>query len=245
MKKDVDKSGMQKDKDSDQEEEDDDDEEEEEEDQKENIQIISQTQSAIQSRVQTPSLQTQQSQDLQLHDISMNVVEFSKNIPLQQKDRIYKQLKDLQQKAEQIALEILEKEKKMKENQKKGSEAQIKELQINTSQQQQTSSSNTSTESHQSPSQYIIPYQTNFINVIVSSDSLARGIDLTSISLVICYDTPSKIETYVHRMGRTARAGNTGTAITIVEPQQIRYFTQVIIKGIGRSPKKQVTEIMK
>ncbi|KAA6367477.1 MAG: putative atp-dependent rna helicase, partial [Streblomastix strix] len=242
MQKDVDKSGMQKDKDSDQEEEEGD---EEEEDQKEIIQIISQTQSALQSRVQTPSLQTQQSQDLQLHDISMNVVEFSKNIPLQQKDRIYKQLKDLQQKAEQIALEILEKEKKMKENQKKGSEAQIKELQINTSQQQQTSSCNTSTESHQSPSQYIIPYQTNFINVIVSSDSLARGIDLTSISLVICYDTPSKIETYVHRMGRTARAGNTGTAITIVEPQQIRYFTQVIIKGIGRSPKKQVTEIMK
>lgn len=50
--------------------------------------------------------------------------------------------------------------------------------------------------------------------VIVATDIAARGIDIANLELVINYDLPDMAETYVHRIGRTGRAGNTGTALT-------------------------------
>jgi ATP-dependent RNA helicase RhlE len=54
--------------------------------------------------------------------------------------------------------------------------------------------------------------------VLVATDIAARGIDVDSISHVINYDVPHAPEDYVHRIGRTGRAGNTGRAITLVTP---------------------------
>ncbi|MGB9177605.1 MAG: DEAD/DEAH box helicase [Pyrinomonadaceae bacterium] len=54
--------------------------------------------------------------------------------------------------------------------------------------------------------------------VLVATDIAARGIDVDSISHVINYDVPSAPEDYVHRIGRTGRAGNRGHAITLVTP---------------------------
>jgi ATP-dependent RNA helicase RhlE len=54
--------------------------------------------------------------------------------------------------------------------------------------------------------------------VLVATDIAARGIDVDSISHVINYDVPSAPEDYVHRIGRTGRAGNRGRAITLVTP---------------------------
>src|ERR1700752_2618236 len=54
--------------------------------------------------------------------------------------------------------------------------------------------------------------------VLVATDIAARGLDVEAISHVINYDVPSAPEDYVHRVGRTGRAGNLGTAITIVAP---------------------------
>jgi len=54
--------------------------------------------------------------------------------------------------------------------------------------------------------------------VLVATDIAARGLDVDSVSHVINYDVPSAPEDYVHRIGRTGRAGNTGRAITIVTP---------------------------
>ncbi len=53
------------------------------------------------------------------------------------------------------------------------------------------------------------------INVLVASDVAARGLDIKGVSHVINYDVPHHAEDYVHRIGRTGRAGNTGTAITL------------------------------
>jgi ATP-dependent RNA helicase RhlE len=54
--------------------------------------------------------------------------------------------------------------------------------------------------------------------VLVATDIAARGLDVDSVSHVINYDVPSAPEDYVHRIGRTGRAGNKGQAITIVTP---------------------------
>src|SRR5262249_39544667 len=52
-------------------------------------------------------------------------------------------------------------------------------------------------------------------NILVATDVAARGIDIDSVSHVINYDIPEAPEDYVHRIGRTGRAGNTGRAITL------------------------------
>ena len=54
--------------------------------------------------------------------------------------------------------------------------------------------------------------------VLVATDVAARGIDVSDIDLVINYDIPDKMENYVHRIGRTGRAGHTGRACTLVSP---------------------------
>ncbi|KAI1108289.1 P-loop containing nucleoside triphosphate hydrolase protein [Nemania sp. NC0429] len=73
--------------------------------------------------------------------------------------------------------------------------------------------------------------------IVVASDLVARGIDLPSLDHVINYDMPSSIASYVHRVGRTARAGNTGKAWTLVTNPEARWFWNEIAseKVIQRS----------
>ncbi|XP_023949642.2 probable ATP-dependent RNA helicase Dbp73D [Bicyclus anynana] len=66
------------------------------------------------------------------------------------------------------------------------------------------------------------------INVIISTDALARGIDIPECNYVISYDPPRNIKTYIHRVGRTGRAGRTGTAVTIVIHNQMHMFKEII-----------------
>jgi ATP-dependent RNA helicase RhlE len=56
---------------------------------------------------------------------------------------------------------------------------------------------------------------------MVATDIAARGIDVAGISHVINYDVPEKPEDYVHRIGRTARAGSTGAAVSLVSPDEV------------------------
>ena len=58
------------------------------------------------------------------------------------------------------------------------------------------------------------------LTVLVATDVAARGLDIDDISHVINYDIPENPEAYIHRIGRTARAGKTGTAITLVTPHE-------------------------
>ncbi len=58
------------------------------------------------------------------------------------------------------------------------------------------------------------------VGVLVATDVAARGLDLDSVTLVVSYDPPQDDKGYVHRAGRTARAGRTGTSIVLVTPQQ-------------------------
>jgi ATP-dependent RNA helicase RhlE len=68
------------------------------------------------------------------------------------------------------------------------------------------------------------------INVMIATDVAARGLDLDGITHVINYDPPQDHKAYVHRVGRTARAGRSGTGVTFVAPEQ-----QQEMSGIARA----------
>ncbi len=76
------------------------------------------------------------------------------------------------------------------------------------------------------------------IDILVATDVAARGLDVDRISHVINYDMPSKVEPYIHRIGRTGRAGRTGEAILFVGRNE-RY----LLKAIERKIKKKIKEI--
>lgn len=63
-------------------------------------------------------------------------------------------------------------------------------------------------------------FKKNQVNVLVATDVAARGLDIDDISHVINYDVPLEPEMYVHRIGRTARAGKTGVAISFITPRE-------------------------
>jgi superfamily II DNA/RNA helicase len=58
------------------------------------------------------------------------------------------------------------------------------------------------------------------VGILVATDVAARGLDLDDITLVVNYDPPIEDKGYVHRVGRTARAGRSGTSVTLVTPDQ-------------------------
>ena len=63
--------------------------------------------------------------------------------------------------------------------------------------------------------------------ILVATDIASRGLDISDIELVLNYDLPDQAEDYVHRIGRTARAGKKGTAISFVTPSQISLVRQI------------------
>lgn len=82
-------------------------------------------------------------------------------------------------------------------------------------------------------------FKNNRLQVLIGTDILSRGIDVEGISLVINYDVPGDAEDYIHRIGRTARAETTGTAITFInERDQPKFFRieSLIGKEIDKIP---------
>ena len=65
------------------------------------------------------------------------------------------------------------------------------------------------------------------IRVLVATDVASRGLDVDHVGHVINYDVPLEVEDYIHRIGRTARAGRSGLVTTFVIPMQERKFTQI------------------
>ena len=68
--------------------------------------------------------------------------------------------------------------------------------------------------------------------VLVATDVAARGLDIDGITHVVNYEVPSNRETYVHRVGRTGRAEATGTALTLVAPEELRAL-QALQRSFG------------
>ncbi|MDP1956551.1 MAG: DbpA RNA binding domain-containing protein, partial [Rhodocyclaceae bacterium] len=86
------------------------------------------------------------------------------------------------------------------------------------------------------------------LDIVVATDVAARGLDVPRISHVINYDVPYDTESYVHRIGRTGRAGRPGNAILFVAPREMRmlkaieHATRQPIEAIGLPTKGEVAE---
>ena len=70
-------------------------------------------------------------------------------------------------------------------------------------------------------------FRSGKIDILVATDIVARGIDIDDIALVINFDVPRDEEDYVHRIGRTARAGRGGRAVTLVGEKDMYFFRQI------------------
>ncbi|WP_295588976.1 DEAD/DEAH box helicase [uncultured Methanobrevibacter sp.] len=66
------------------------------------------------------------------------------------------------------------------------------------------------------------------IGILVATDVAARGLDINGVDLVINYDVPQNNDDYIHRIGRTARAGKTGFAFTLVSKDEIPRFNNIL-----------------
>lgn len=75
--------------------------------------------------------------------------------------------------------------------------------------------------------QVMLDFRNGKVGVLVATDVVARGIDVTDVPLVINYDVPHDPEDYVHRIGRTARAENSGEAMTLVSPEDMVYWKRI------------------
>jgi len=70
--------------------------------------------------------------------------------------------------------------------------------------------------------------QRGVIDIVVCSDVMARGIDVEGLDGVVSYDVPAYSKAYIHRVGRTARAGKEGTAISLCEEKQVKNFIKML-----------------
>jgi len=71
-------------------------------------------------------------------------------------------------------------------------------------------------------------FKSGDIRVLVATDIAARGIDIDKLKYVINYDIPNESETYVHRIGRSGRAGEEGTSISLCEPEENAYIRDIV-----------------
>lgn len=64
-------------------------------------------------------------------------------------------------------------------------------------------------------------FRSGQVQVLVASDAMTRGMDVADVALVVNYDAPVYPKTYVHRVGRTARAGKEGKAFTMLRKEEV------------------------
>ncbi|XP_017280096.1 ATP-dependent RNA helicase DDX51 isoform X1 [Kryptolebias marmoratus] len=80
------------------------------------------------------------------------------------------------------------------------------------------------------------------IQLLISTDAAARGIDINGVKCVVNYDAPQYIRTYIHRIGRTARAGKAGLAFTLLLRVQETNFLQMVVEAGSPGIQKQVVK---
>lgn len=85
-------------------------------------------------------------------------------------------------------------------------------------------------------------FRSGRIPLLVATDVMSRGIDIKEINMVINYDCPMDAEDYVHRVGRTARANTKGEAVTLINPRDMRRFSNIEALIGSEVPKSPLPE---
>lgn len=94
---------------------------------------------------------------------------------------------------------------------------------------------------------FLQQFKSKKLNVLIATDVAARGIDVNDLNVVINYSLPQSPETYVHRIGRTGRAGNRGTAVTLLIPSEsrrLKFVEKIIDQKIPKGELPSVNEII-
>ncbi|KAJ7179868.1 P-loop containing nucleoside triphosphate hydrolase protein [Mycena crocata] len=91
----------------------------------------------------------------------------------------------------------------------------------------------------------IADFKAGVVPIVIATSVAARGLDVKQLRLVINYDAPNHMEDYVHRAGRTGRAGNKGTCVTFVTPDQDRYSVDIYraVKASNAPVSKELEEL--
>jgi superfamily II DNA/RNA helicase len=97
-------------------------------------------------------------------------------------------------------------------------------------------------------------FRANKIRVLIGTDVISRGVDIPEVDLVINFDVPGNAEEYVHRIGRTGRAGAEGVSLTLINPSDMEKFDAIekliekkvfrenLPKSLGEGPEWKVRE---
>ena len=91
-------------------------------------------------------------------------------------------------------------------------------------------------------------FREGYIDILVATDLAARGIDIKEISYVVNYHLPDKYDTYVHRSGRTARAGAEGFSLTILQQEEVEDIADfenelgIVFKKFKKADAQSITE---
>ncbi|KIM90655.1 hypothetical protein PILCRDRAFT_811102 [Piloderma croceum F 1598] len=91
----------------------------------------------------------------------------------------------------------------------------------------------------------IADFKAGVVPIVIATSVAARGLDVKQLKLVINYDAPNHMEDYVHRAGRTGRAGNKGTCVTFITPEQDRYAVDIYraVKASNATVSKELEEL--
>ncbi|EIW82420.1 P-loop containing nucleoside triphosphate hydrolase protein [Coniophora puteana RWD-64-598 SS2] len=91
----------------------------------------------------------------------------------------------------------------------------------------------------------IADFKSGVVPIVIATSVAARGLDVKQLKLVINYDAPNHMEDYVHRAGRTGRAGNKGTCVTFITSEQERYSVDIFraLKASNAEVPKELEEL--
>ncbi|KIJ70226.1 hypothetical protein HYDPIDRAFT_35642 [Hydnomerulius pinastri MD-312] len=91
----------------------------------------------------------------------------------------------------------------------------------------------------------IADFKSGVVPIVIATSVAARGLDVKQLKLVINFDAPNHMEDYVHRAGRTGRAGNKGTCVTFITPEQERYSVDIYraLKASNAATPKELEDL--